>query len=147
MWSESTNPTFSRGRKLWESVYAPHADKLIAKLSSYHPDLPVHILESHYSLLLSDPQPTGPLDRTLTSVVAIACLQAQTGVGSQTTSHVFGLKKAVGKEEASESPKELEAKEQQWLCSDQGAEWVLQSVEALRQLITRDEHSLPKAKL
>ena len=148
-WSESINPTFSRGRQLWNSIYTPHSDKLLAKLASYHPDLPIHILESHYSLLLSDPSPIGPLGRTLTSVLAIACLQAQTGVGSQATSHVFGLKKAI--EEQDDGVEEMMDKEErQWLCGDQGAEWVLQSIEALRDLVTTPSSlntPSPKAKL
>lgn len=146
MWSESANPTFARGRQLWDAIYQPHHDKLLQKLSSYHPDLPIHILESHYSLLLSDPSPTGPLGRTLTSVLAAACLQAYTGVGSQVTSHVFGLKKA-GKEV--ESSEELESQglsqvEKDWLCGDEGAEWVLRAVEQLREVAVDNK---PRAKL
>lgn len=126
------NPTFHRGRQLWNSIYTPHSDKLIAKLASYHPDLPVHILESHYSLLLSDPEssPPGPLGRTLTSVLAIACLQAQTGVGGQATSHTFGLKKAA--QDADETEEGLSSGDRAWLCGDAGTEWVLSSIEALR---------------
>jgi hypothetical protein len=30
--------TVARGRALWSSIYEPHADKLHAKLGSYHPD-------------------------------------------------------------------------------------------------------------
>lgn len=145
MWVESMNGTFHRGRTLWNSIYDPHSDKLIAKLGAYHPDLPVHILESHYSLLLSDPESTalGPLGRTLTSVLAIACLQAQTGVGGQATSHTFGLKKALLEDDATDEG--LSAQEKQWLCGDAGTEWVLQSIEALRQGISGE--AISKAKL
>ncbi|EGS22251.1 uncharacterized protein CTHT_0017700 [Thermochaetoides thermophila DSM 1495] len=88
----------ARGRNLWHSVYTPFDAKLETKLADSHPDLPVHILSSHYGPLLSDPEPgraLGRVGRALTSVVAIACLRAQTGVGPQVLSHVFGLRKAV----------------------------------------------------
>ena len=145
MWAESMEPTFHRGRALWNSIYTPHSDKLVAKLATYHPDLPVHILESHYSLLLSDPASgaPGPLGRTLTSVLAIACLQAQTGVGGQATSHVFGLKKALAEKDSIDEC--LSPQEQEWLCGDAGTEWVLESIEALREAISG--HARPRAKL
>lgn len=97
----------------------------------------MHILESHYSLLLSDPDPVGPLGRTLTSVLAIACLQGQSGVGSQATSHVFGLKKALLDEQPAstssvEDSEGLSAQDRNWLCGDAGTQWILESIEALR---------------
>lgn len=92
----------------------------------------MHILESHYSLLLSDPTPSGPLGRTLTSVLAVACLQGQTGVGSQVTSHVFGLKKALEESKEASPAEGLTAEERAWLCGDEGNEWLLKAIEALR---------------
>lgn len=146
MWSESKNDTFSRGKELWNSIYQPHSDKLIKKLAEYHPDLPVHILDSHYSLLLSDPSPVGPLGRTLTSVLAVACLQSYTGVGSQVTSHVFGLKKAGEEQEDTDAlqAQGISGEEKRWLCGDEGSEWVLKAVEELRQVVMDDR---PRAKL
>lgn len=146
MWSEAARPTFSRGRQLWDSIYEPHAEKLVKKLSSYHPDLPVHILESHYSLLLSDPDPSGPLGRTLTSVLAIACLQSQTGVGSQTTSHVFGLRKALA-EPFTGDDLYLKEEDRAWLAGDTGNEWILTSIETLRKLIEAQGSGVIRAKL
>lgn len=151
MWAESANPTFHRGSELWNSIYTPHSDKLIDKLAAYHPDLPVHILESHYSLLLSDPSPIGPLGRTLTSVLAIACLQAQTGVGGQTTSHVFGLKKALSAEPSQldkngRDEEGLTREDKEWLCYDAGNEWALESIEALRTFVN-SEGGAVRAKL
>lgn len=35
---ENIESTMKRGRALWDSIYAPHADKLHDKLGSYHPD-------------------------------------------------------------------------------------------------------------
>lgn len=143
--SEDVDSTFSRGRELWNSIYDPHSTKLVAKLATYHPDLPVHILDSHYSLLLSDPSPAGPLGRTLTSVLAIACLQAQSGVGSQTTSHVFGLKKALLEADGGEADYALQEKDRQWLCGDEGNKWILESVETLRKAV--NSSGPPRAKL
>ncbi|SPQ24643.1 42b83349-2b1d-483b-9746-4b73ae134c8e [Thermothielavioides terrestris] len=155
----------ARGRALWHSVYTPFDDKLEAKLADSHPDLPVHILECHYGPLLSDPPPPaaeegeaaetsdgqqaeaadgegGPaglarLGRNLTSVVAIACLRAQTGVGPQVLSHVFGLRKGVEqglhRAEFAGLPGEAEAVER--LASDEGSEWLLRSVDAIAEAI------------
>ncbi|KAK4131018.1 hypothetical protein BT67DRAFT_354750, partial [Trichocladium antarcticum] len=98
--------TAARGRALWHSIYTPLDARLEAKLAGAHPDLPVVILGGHYGPLLADP-PGGAdeaeagglsrrrLGRVGTSVVAVACLRAQTGVGPQVLSHVFGLRKAV----------------------------------------------------
>ncbi|KAK4695160.1 hypothetical protein P7C70_g8603, partial [Phenoliferia sp. Uapishka_3] len=125
---EITGP---RALSLWNSIYAPHHEKLLLKLSLSHPDLPIHILSSHYGALLSDP-PLPPIPghykigRVLTSVVAIACLRAQQGVTPQVTSHVFGLKKAL--EEGSEGEG---VRGEEWLTSDEGCEWVLRSVDEI----------------
>jgi hypothetical protein len=95
----------------------------------------VHILNSHYGALLSDP-PTSDLPpfpshakigRILTSVVAMSCLRAQGGVGPQVTSHVFGLKKSLLEGGGAEGEPVLEG--QDWLTSDEGAQWVLNSVD------------------
>ena len=89
-----------RGRDLWDSIYRPFEDKLVSKLALSHPNLPVHILSAHYGTLLSDPPDNTklplpvPVGRILTSLIAISCLRAQTGVGPQVLSHVFGLRKA-----------------------------------------------------
>ncbi|MBE3046696.1 hypothetical protein IMZ48_30025, partial [Candidatus Bathyarchaeota archaeon] len=95
--TENLSDAQKRGRGLWNSVYQPFEDKLFTKLGESHPDLPVYILGSHYTSLLSDPEARGGLAQTgriLTSLVAIACLRTQTGVGPQVLSHVFGLRKA-----------------------------------------------------
>ncbi|KAK3348205.1 hypothetical protein B0H65DRAFT_423815 [Neurospora tetraspora] len=154
----------ARGRVLWESVYTPLDQKLEAKLAEAHPDLPVHILGSHYGPLLSDPPFDcaegrkglgGSVGRSLTSVVAIACLRAQTGVGPQVLSHVFGLRKAVeqgehvkefptassgaaasGKGEKGEKSEEAEGIER--LASDEGCEWILKSVDAISEAMAQD---------
>ncbi|KAM0751483.1 hypothetical protein T439DRAFT_324665 [Meredithblackwellia eburnea MCA 4105] len=125
--------TGPRAHGLWNSIYAPHHEKLLQKLALSHPDLPVHILASHYGALLSDPPLPSPfpsghykIGRVLTSVVAISCLRAQQGVTPQVTSHVYGLKKAL--EEGSEG-KGVQG--EKWLTTDEGCEWVLNSVDEI----------------
>ncbi|KAK8144481.1 hypothetical protein G3M48_005757 [Beauveria asiatica] len=142
--------TTARGRALWDSVYAPFENKLYDKLARAHPDLPVHILHSHYAALLADPpgEENGEgdaagdrkddddddgrrrLGRVMTSVVAVACLRAQTGVGPQVLSHVFGLRKALGdgtyKQDGMSEDEERAAR---WLAGDEGCEWLLKSVD------------------
>lgn len=36
--SDNVGPIVTRGRALWDSIYAPHADKLHDKLGALHPD-------------------------------------------------------------------------------------------------------------
>ncbi|KAJ0117410.1 conserved mitochondrial protein [Diaporthe amygdali] len=129
------------GLGLWRSVYDPFDGKLIARLAESHPDLPVHILGSHYAPLLSNPEGAergglATVGRVLTSLVAIACLRAQTGVGPQVLSHVFGLRKAVDQGiHAREAESEAEKEGIEWLASDEGGEWVLRSVDGIVEAI------------
>jgi len=101
----------------------------------------VHILNSHYGPLLSDP--AGPAEegnckvgRVLTSLIAIAALRAQTGVGPQVTSHVFGLKKAL-LEGGGGDGRKLQG--QEWLTSDDGVQWAIESVDDLAAAIRSRE--------
>ncbi|PLB45310.1 hypothetical protein P170DRAFT_479825 [Aspergillus steynii IBT 23096] len=124
---------------LWDSIYRPFESKLYRKLDDAHPDLPVHILHFNYGALLSDPQrSTGAnVGRLATSIVAIACLRAQTGVGPQVLSHVFGLRKAV---EDSAWVNDVESEEAaKWLASDEGNTWILNSVDDIVKAIGKDE--------
>ncbi|KAL6788516.1 hypothetical protein J3E68DRAFT_415113 [Trichoderma sp. SZMC 28012] len=129
----------ARGRGLWDSIYAPFEDKLVDKLGTSHPDLPVVILNCHYGPLLSDPDGRRGVGRVMTSLVAVASLRAQTGVGPQVLSHVFGLRKAVddgsfkddlvvedGGEEERESEEGV-----RWLAGDEGGEWMLKTVDRI----------------
>lgn len=125
------------GLDLWTSVYHPFETKLIHKLAEDHPDLPVHILSSHYATLLSNPEGVdrgglADVGRVLTSLVAIAALRAQTGVGPQVLSHVFGLRKAIDQgfheQEAESQEEKLGLKS---LAGDKGNEWVLKSVDEI----------------
>ena len=77
------------------------------------------------------------------SVVGTACLRAETRVGPQLTSHVFGLLKARDVEGLSE--------EDYWLASDEGTEWVVKAVDtiydAARGTEGGSEGVVPSAKL
>ncbi|KAI1151437.1 hypothetical protein F4825DRAFT_422773 [Nemania diffusa] len=121
------------GLALWDSVYLGVERKLIDRLAQSHPDLPVHILHGHYSNLLSNPRDARkeePVGRVLTSLVAVACLRAQTGVGPQVVSHVFGLRKAYENGDArAQGEQPVEGGE--WLASDDGNLWLLESVDKL----------------
>lgn len=143
-----------RGRALWDSIYRPFEKKLYDKLADAHPDLPVHILNANYGALLSDPDAdvsgglarAGAVGRVLTSVVAVACLRAQAGVAPQVTSHVFGLRKAI---EDGSWRSDVESEEgARWLASDEGNEWILNSVDRIVESISGGEGSnFARAKL
>ncbi|KAF7525493.1 hypothetical protein G7054_g11063 [Neopestalotiopsis clavispora] len=131
------------GLALWDSVYVGFERKLLDKLGQSHPDLPVHILNGHYTNLLSNPprgeaggRPDGGVvGRVLTSLVAISCLRTQTGVGPQVISHIFGLRKAYeygGARAAGED----EVQGGEWLASDEGNLWMLEQIDALASVIT-----------
>jgi hypothetical protein len=70
----------------------------------------------------------------LTSLVAVACLRAQTGVGPQVTSHIFGLRKAY-EDGSHRAEGEEEVTGGAWLASDEGSVWVLKSVDAIVEAI------------
>jgi hypothetical protein len=122
------------GRWLWDSVYAGFEEKLLNKLGQSHPDLPVHIIHSHYAGLLGDPDskpaPGAKVGRVLTSVVAVTCLRAQSGVGPQVTSHIFGLRKAYQRGEE-KAPGEEEVVGGEWLASEDGNRWFLETIDEL----------------
>lgn len=141
-----------RGHALWDSIYRPFEKKLYNRLADSHPDLPVIILNSHYGALLSDPptrdrSSSASAGRVLTSIVAVACLRAQTGVGPQVLSHVFGLRKAL--EDGSWVSDVEGERGARWLASDEGNEWILKSVDAIVRAIGEGDGSnfAPKAKL
>ncbi|KAF7561326.1 hypothetical protein G7046_g2818 [Stylonectria norvegica] len=149
---QNLEETLARGQNLWNSIYAPFENKLFDKLALAHPDLPVYILTSHYAALLSDPPATergslASVGRALTSVVAVSCLRAQTGVGPQVLSHVFGLRKAVedGSYRASEADGSEEAVE--WLASNEGSEWILKTVDKIVEALGGASFAQGSAKL
>lgn len=141
-----------RGRQLWDSVYAPLDRRLLDKLARAHPDLPVHILGSHYGPLLADPPSGqggeslsdeksggggggGKVGRVLTSIVAVACLRAQTGVAPQVVSHVLGLRKSLQDGTWEDDRRAVSSEGIQWLASDEGSEWMLRSVDRITEAL------------
>ncbi|KAK0120358.1 dolichyl-P-Man:Man(5)GlcNAc(2)-PP-dolichol alpha-1,3-mannosyltransferase [Cadophora gregata] len=125
----------TRGNSLWESIYRPFDEKLYAKLAESHPDLPVFILNHEYGALFADPPALGhesgaKVGRVLTSIVAVACLRAQTGVGPQVTSHVFGLRKAF-EDESFKAKGEFAVEGGEWLATDEGNIWLLGAVDSV----------------
>lgn len=96
------------------------------------------IIES-YGAVLSPLPPTtsnaqGNLSRALGSVVGISCLRAESRVGPQLISHVFGLLKA------RTWPGELSA-EDKWLGSDEGTQWVIETTDAILDVVEKDKES------
>lgn len=81
----------------------------------------------------------GNLSRALGSVVGIATLRAEGGVGPQLTSHTFGLLKARSCENQNEEDK--------WLSSDEGTEWVLRTVDHILDGISSDGPECSRVKL
>ena len=75
--SANIEATRERGRALWTSIYRPFETKLVDKLAQAHPDLPVHLVNSEYGLLFSDPPREAPpgqkVGRIAMSCVAVAC--------------------------------------------------------------------------
>lgn len=76
--------------------------------------------------------PGFPVGRVLTSIAAVACLRAQTGVGPQVTSHVFGLRKAFGDGSAAGEEAVLGG---EWLAGNEGSIWLLETVDRLVEAI------------
>jgi hypothetical protein len=70
----------------------------------------------------------------------MACLRAEGRVGPQLTSHTFGLLKARYLEGKSE--------EDTWLSSDEGAEWVIRTVDEILDVVSSEaEEPAAKVKL
>ncbi|PSN62272.1 hypothetical protein BS50DRAFT_613276 [Corynespora cassiicola Philippines] len=128
---ENVESINSRGRSLWDSIYRPLETKLENKLADAHPDLPVFIISGEYGALFTDPpRSTGAnVGRISTSLVAIACLRAQQGVGPQVLSHIFGLRKAWDDGTWKTEPEAGQEEGIRWLVSDEGCTWALERVD------------------
>jgi hypothetical protein len=146
---------------MWASVYHPFTDKLTAKLAQSHPDLPVFIIEGEYGALFSNPPYPGGQDpnrpnvgRVLMSILAVAVLRSQTGVGPQVVSHIFGLRKAY-EDGSAEAEGEEPVEGGKWLATNEGSEWLLRQVDNIVEAIGEGRgssfapgfQSPPKAKL
>ena len=132
---ENVEDVVRRGDRVWNSVYHPFSEKLVDKLAISHPDLPVFIKQGEYGALFSDPKtPEMEHDvrpnvgRVLMSILAVATLRSQTGVGPQVLSHVFGLRKAYEDGTAAAEP-HVEGGE--WLGSDEGSVWLIEHVDRI----------------
>lgn len=126
---------------LWDDIYTPHSEKLLKILGTSHPDLPVFIVESEYGPLFSSPasfalpsdpeamkkEPVWDVNRLRTSLVAISALRAQGGVGPQVTSHVWGLLKA----KDAIKPDDASKRGLEWLTTEEGALWVVRTVDGV----------------
>jgi hypothetical protein len=151
--SANIEATRERGRALWDSIYRPFESKLVDKLAQSHPDLPVHIINSEYGLLFSDPPRDAvsgqKVGRIAMSAVAVACLRSQSGVGPQVTSHIFGLRKALDDETWKDGMQNEEGA--RWLASNEGGTWMLESIDEIVAEIGQGDGANfargPKAKL
>jgi hypothetical protein len=103
---------------------------LFKLLLTDRPPFLAFIIQSYGSVLSPLPggaDEQGNLSRALGSVVGIACLRTEGRVGPQLTSHVFGLLKARAAQNLSE--------EDRWLASDEGAEWVIRTIDTLLDVV------------
>jgi len=154
--TNNMNDIVNRGQSLWTSIYRPFDNKLFDKLADSHPDLPVFIVNHEYGGLFADPPALGhetgaKVGRVLTSIVAVACLRAQTGVGPQVISHVFGLRKAY-EDESFKASGEFAVEGGEWLASDEGNLWLLGAIDRIVEALGEGKGSsfapgMEKAKL
>ncbi|PWN96787.1 hypothetical protein FA09DRAFT_309850, partial [Tilletiopsis washingtonensis] len=133
--SDSLPRVQAAAEALWDDIYTPHSAKLVKILGKSHPDLPVFIIDGEYGPLFSPPasfaaapeqEPAWEVGRLRTSLVAVAALRAQGGVGPQVTSHIWGLLKAAPAAHGAG---------QQWLCTEEGALWVVRTVDKICQAV------------
>ena len=119
----------------YDTLPLPHRVALLCELyvlsgTSWTFPFLASIIQSYGSVLSPLPggaAEQGNLSRALGSVVGVACLRAEGRVGPQLTSHVFGLLKARATEGLSE--------EDRWLASDEGAEWVIRTIDTLLDVV------------
>ena len=98
-----------------------------------------------------DPAVRPNIGRVLTSVMAVAVLRAQSGVGPQVISHIFGLRKAF--EDGTADAEPIEGGK--WLSTDEGSVWLIEQVdkvvaalgEGMGSSFAPGFQSAPKAKL
>ena len=131
------------GRALWESIYEPKAQRLESVLARSHPDLGHFILQHEYGPLFAPPSayvpeqappPAWEIGRVRTSLIAIAALRAQGGVGPQVTSHVWGLLKARGAA-AAEGGGSASGASLDFLTTQQGAQWTIELVDEICRIV------------
>lgn len=149
--SDELKPVQEAAYALWDDIYTPVSDKLVSILGQSHPDLPVFIIDSEYGPLFAPPhtfatkdalrtEPSWEVNRLRTSLVAIAGLRAQGGVGPQVTSHVWGLMKARN----SISDNDQNKNGLQWLTSEEGALWAIRAIDGLCEAVEGSEEPEPR---
>lgn len=135
----ATASLLSHGRSLWDDIYGRHSEKLLNKLALAHPDMSGYILAHHYGALLNSPlKQEDSVGRQLTSLVAVACLRAQGGVGAQLSSHIYGLRSADPAWRNVDESSQAAEKGQAWLSTNEGAEWVLRQVDRLVEVFGKE---------
>jgi len=77
-----------RGRAYFDRIYAAHADAVLAKLESLHPDFARLTLRGAYGRVLARPF-LPPVDRELMAVAMLAAM----GLGAQLRAHVHGAER------------------------------------------------------
>lgn len=82
----------------------------------------------------------------MTSVIAISCLRAQTGVGPQVLSHIFGLRKGV-EDRSYKAEGEEVVESAEWLASNDGSEWLLKAVDSISEALGGSSFARPGTKL
>lgn len=131
-WERST----VSGEALFEAINGKNASRIHDVMNHSHPDLGHYVHKFQYGPLFSLPstysdEPAVPWDinRLRTSIAAISALQAQGGVGLQTTSHVYGLLRA--------RPHALECggRGPDFLTTHDGVMWVLQTVNEVCRIV------------
>ena len=145
------------GEQLFRSIYPGTHNKLTAKLSQLHPDLPLLIKHFHYGGTLSstrernwtdipihkpDALCMSPQQRVLTSVTAIGCLHTGGGAGAQLMSHVLGLESALRQYGTSVDVEDDAGggiKGAKWISSVPGIEWVLGEIDWVNYCFNEEE--------
>jgi len=94
--------------------------------------LPGMVKFFHDTSSIQDPD-QGNLSRAMGSVVGVASLRAEGGVEPQLVSHIFGLLKA--------REVENQSAEDHWLATDEGTEWVIQTVDKILDCVAAGDDS------
>lgn len=133
------------GSNLFQDIYRDKTQKLLQVLAHSHPDLGLYIVQNEYGPLFAPPsmyrprqEPSWEVNRIRVSLMNIAALHAQGGVGPQVTSHIYGLLRS------KPSFEHIHGQERaglDFLASTEGATWVLETVNRVAQVVdgTEDE--------
>ncbi|KAI8460986.1 hypothetical protein BY996DRAFT_4551884, partial [Phakopsora pachyrhizi] len=132
-YNSSSAEIYSRGLRLSKLFYNPLSDRPIAKLSDSNPDLPNHIILSHYGHILSErAEKPGLLGRAATSLFAISAIRSLNKLGPQLLSHILGLKKAFNPTiDGNEDQIRSLGDGVDWLVRDTGVSCIIESIEQL----------------